>query len=221
MGRWVGLMTLVLVAASTTVSFGQPGAGRASSNGVMMADFGAAGADSLKGSKTCLVRVVSVDGKTVTGTLRLTTAVIGSSLGIYEIKPREGPGDPPRPPPRWRLLVGDPGESGRPKAGQVVTSGGEVIEGVVLLPKWWRVETDLGTLTPNIVIPQVDHLPQEERAHPIAGGRTGADPGPSGCRRRLQGRARSGRLPLSGPPPRVPDEALPPPGSLPTPAPSN
>ena len=40
-------------------------------------------------------------------------------------------------------------QGGMQRSGQIVTTTGEVIDGVVLTPSWWRVETDLGMLSPS------------------------------------------------------------------------
>jgi len=147
MSRWISLHTIALVIGLTPTSFGQFGAGMAP-RGSAFHNFGNAGADSRETSQVCPVKIVAADGKTTSGTLRLTTAVISCSFGVYEIKPdkvqeiRFGNG------PGMNSTL-TRGQMGLERSGQVVTTSGGVIDGVVLIPNWWRVETELGVLAPN------------------------------------------------------------------------
>lgn len=148
MNRRIGLRALVLVLGLAPASFGQGmGGGMMGGRGISSQNFGAAGADSAKAS-VHPVRIVSADGKTTAGGLRLTTVVVGCSFGIYEIKPekvqeiRFGPA----PSANMPAVMG---QTGMQRSGQIVTTTNETIDGTVLIPSWWRVETDLGLLAPS------------------------------------------------------------------------
>ena len=149
MNRWISSGAIVLMAGLATPSFGQfggmngaRGLGRSS-----LQNFGSAGADALKASQVCPVKIVSADGKTTTGTLRLTTVVVACSFGVYEIKPDKV--QEIRLSPHSNADPAVMGASGLQRPGSIATVSGEVIEGTVLIPSWWRVETDLGLLAPN------------------------------------------------------------------------
>ncbi len=152
MTRWVGLQAVALVIGLASTSFGQMGGGMGGGmigggfRGVFQ-DFGTAGANNPEKTQVFLVKVVSTDDKTSTGTLRLTSAVIGCSFGIYEIKPDKVQEIRFDVNPRMdQFLIG---QGGVQRPGAIVTMSGEVIDGTILIPKWWRVETDLGLLTPS------------------------------------------------------------------------
>ena len=144
MNHWAGLRAIALVAGLASSSFGQMGGGGFGGN---FQNFGTAGADSPKKSQVCSVKVVSIDGKTATGTLRLTSAVIGCPFGVYEIKPDKVQEIRFGQQPRMDQVIMD--QTGVKREGVIVTTTGEELEGTVLIPNWWRVETDLGLLAPN------------------------------------------------------------------------
>ncbi len=145
----LGIVALITGLASPSPGqFGGMGGGMGGGRGGTVLDFGNAGADSPRGAQVLPVKIVAADGKTTTGALRLTTAVISCPFGFYEIKPekvqeirfnnRSNTGAP--------VVVGP---TGLQRSGQIVTVAGDVIEGVILLPSWWRIETELGVLAPN------------------------------------------------------------------------
>lgn len=147
MSRWTGWMVVALVTGMASASQGQMGGmmSRGANRGSFQ-NFGTAGSeDGNKKPQVCPIRVTSADGKTTNGTLRVTTVVVACSLGVYEIKPEKvqeikldphSPADP-----------GIVGPSGMQRKGSIITNSGKIIEGTVLIPSWWRVETDLGSLT--------------------------------------------------------------------------
>ena len=147
MSRWMGFQTIALMAGLASSSFGQMGGMGGGGGRSFHQNFGTAGADSPKKSQVCSVKVVSGDGKTTTGTLRLTSAVIGCPFGIYEIKPEKVQQIRFDQPPAMNQII--MGQTGVQSEGLIVTTTGEEIEGTVLIPSWWRVETDLGLLAPN------------------------------------------------------------------------
>ena len=154
MRRWTSLQAVVLVTAFAPASFGQFGGGGMGGSGVgggggrgmMVYDFGSAGIDSSKGER-CPVRIVSGDGKTITGVLGVAAVIVGCPFGTYEIKPAKVQEVRFTPTQGANVAVLKT-QAGSQRNGQVVTTTGEVIEGVILLPHWWRVETDLGMLAP-------------------------------------------------------------------------
>lgn len=163
MDHRAGWCALALVLGLAPAGSGQGGGMRR--DGGFAQNLHGAGAESPKAVKAA-VRVLAADGKAVDGTLRLTTAVVASTLGVYEIKPekvREIRLDP-RAGDDFSSVLMDAGGVQRP--GRVVTTGGEVIEGMVFLPQWWRVETDLGELTPNPVTLQSITFVREADAAP-------------------------------------------------------
>lgn len=165
-------MALVLGLAPT--GFAQPGGGGGAFGpaGMMFQDFGTAGAESAKAARVA-VRLTADDGRMVKGHLRLTSVVIGSSLGVYEIRPekvREVRLAAKADDGAAQVIVGG---GGAQKAGSIVTVGGEVIEGVVLIPHWWRIETELGQLRPNPqALTSISFFREEgppERLEPVPG----------------------------------------------------
>ncbi len=147
MTRWAGLQAVALMLGLASTSFGQGGGFGGVGFGVGFQQFGTAGADNPKKSQVCPVKVVSADGKTSMGALRLTSGVVGCSLGIYEIKPEKIQEIRFDSQPELNQIVMD--QTGTQRIGTIVTTSGEVIDGSILIPKWWRVETDLGFLTPS------------------------------------------------------------------------
>ena len=98
--------------------------------------------------KTYPVKVSTVSGQAVSGSLRVAKIHIMCDLGQYAVKPDKikevrinlGQGDP-----NSQLIYG-PGGTNVP--GTVVTRSGEEINGIVGVPaSGWVVETDLGSLT--------------------------------------------------------------------------
>ena len=147
MNRWTGYWAVAMMAGLASSSFGQMGGMGGGLPRNSFQNFGAAGADAPKKSQVCSVKVVSSDGKTTTGSLRLTSAVIGCSFGIYEIKPDKVQEIRFDTQPGMNQVV--MGQTGVQRLGLIVTTTGEEIEGTILVPSWWRVETDLGLLAPN------------------------------------------------------------------------
>ena len=148
MRRWAGLVAVALVAGRTAPSQGQGGGmgGGMMSSGFIQ-EFGLAGADSTKASQVRPVKITAPEGKSTTGNLRLTTVVVACSLGVYEIKPEKVQEIRLNPPSTSEPAL--TGNTGVQRPGCVVTVAGARIDGVVLIPNWWRIETELGTLTPN------------------------------------------------------------------------
>ena len=147
MRRWMGTVAVGLVVGLNSPSFGQMGGmGLRSADG-RFRNFGDAGAYAGKDAQVCQVVMETTDGKTTTGHLRLTTAVIDCSLGVYEIKPTKVQEIRFEPPTNASPGVFD--SSGIQRSGSIITTSGDKIAGVVLIPSWWRVETDLGSLAPN------------------------------------------------------------------------
>jgi hypothetical protein len=93
------------------------------------------------------VKAETFGSQAVTGKLRLDAVVVKCELGTYEIKPDKiktiefaatEPGSP--------MIVG---MHGAERKGSVITSTGETVSGTVSIPNTWRIETDLGFLTPD------------------------------------------------------------------------
>ena len=126
MNRWPGLRALILVAGTTSASFGQMGGrGFGGPESFSGRDFGSAGVVS-SGAREYPVQITAGDGKTTSGTLRMNSAVLGCPLGIYEIKPEKVkeirfPDSGQSAPMLW-------GQSGVQRPGAIVTTKGEVID---------------------------------------------------------------------------------------------
>ena len=146
MNRRTGWVVIALVAGLATPGFAQMGGmGGGMGGGYRM--FGSAGADDPKTAQNWPVTVQTNDGKATRGQLRLTTAVIDCSLGIYEIRPEKIQEIRFKPASSGNAVLMD--QNGMQRLGTLVTVTGEEIEGVVLILNWWRIETDLGVLTPR------------------------------------------------------------------------
>ena len=141
MRHYVGLVTVGLVVGLGSSSFGQMGG-----FGGDFGQFGNAGAET-GNAKAVAVAMDTTDGKTTAGELKLTAAVVACSLGIYEIKSDKIQAI--RFDPLTKDQHGLTDRAGTQRLGAIVTLTGEVIEGTILIPNWWRIQTDLGVLTPN------------------------------------------------------------------------
>ncbi len=144
--RWTGCVVVALVTGLGAPTFAQMGGmGGGFGGGYRM--FGNAGADDPKTALNWPVTVQATDGNSTRGQLRLTTAVIDCKLGIYEIRPEKIQEIRFKPVSSGNAVLMD--QSGMQRAGTLVTTTGEEIEGVILILNWWRIETDLGVLTPR------------------------------------------------------------------------
>ena len=101
-----------------------------------------------KDTEEWTVTIVTATNSAVTGRLRLVTVAIYCDLGFYEIRPDKIKEVQFGPLPRDAQVMFDP-TGGAQRQGVLLTTSGEKIEGTVSLPQWWRVKTDLGTLTPG------------------------------------------------------------------------
>jgi hypothetical protein len=89
------------------------------------------------------VKVEMVGGQSLSGVLRLSSVVVDTDVGQYEISPRKVKVI------RFSRFVGDPGgESPLPSPiqGTVITASDQEISGIVQVP-YWKLEFDYGTLT--------------------------------------------------------------------------
>jgi hypothetical protein len=90
-------------------------------------------------------RFETFNGQSVTGKIQIPSIEIACSLGLYEIKPGKVKSIQFNPAPEQ--LVASP--NGALREGTVLTDSGESVAGKVNIPNWWRLETELGTLTPD------------------------------------------------------------------------
>jgi len=91
------------------------------------------------------VKFETFDGQIVTGKLWLLSVAVECRLGLYEIKPGKIKSFQLNPAADPLIVV--PG--GALREGSVLTNSGETVAGKILVPAWWKVETELGTLTPD------------------------------------------------------------------------
>jgi hypothetical protein len=90
-------------------------------------------------------RFETFNGQSVTGKIQLSSVDIACSLGLYEIKPGKIKSIQFNPAPETVA----PSQNGAFRDGTVLTDSGESVAGKINVPNWWKVETDLGTLTPD------------------------------------------------------------------------
>jgi len=108
------------------------------------------------------VKIETASNQAVTGKLRVVSVAVQCDLGLYEIKPDKVKEIQFTPTTREAQLFAGPtgiqreavvvtaGPTGIQREAVVVTASGEKIAGMVGIPQWWRVRTDLGILTPDV-----------------------------------------------------------------------
>ncbi len=83
----------------------------------------------------------------MTGQVRLASVSVHCELGTYEIKPEKVKAIEFDPHEAGTALI--IGVQGAERNGTVITSTGEKISGIISVPNSWKIDTDLGTLTPD------------------------------------------------------------------------
>jgi hypothetical protein len=112
-----------------------------------MGGMGGMGRMAPKPPEQWTVKVETFGNQSVTGKLGLDAVVVKCELGTYEIKPEKiktielGAIEP-----GVAMIVG---MHGAERKGSVVTATGEKVTGTIAIPNTWRIETDLGFLTPD------------------------------------------------------------------------
>src|SRR4051812_35383777 len=104
-------------------------------------------AGSQKSLETWEVKVETYGNQVVTGKLRLARVFVQSEVGIYEIQPEKVKAIELSAPAQDHPVAIT--QVGTQRSGTVVTATGAKIAGQVLVPNTWKIETDLGTLTPD------------------------------------------------------------------------
>jgi hypothetical protein len=147
---WLAALIVVLAPWPSPAQFGGMGGGMGGMGGGMGGMMGnqlwSVAARSQKPLETWEVKVETFGNQVVTGRLQLARVFVQSEVGIYEIQPEKVKTIELSPAQENQMVFT---QAGVQRNGTVVTSTGSKIAGQVLVPIAWRIETDLGTLTPD------------------------------------------------------------------------
>jgi hypothetical protein len=144
---WLAALIVVLAPWPSLAQFGGMGGmgGGMGGMGGGMRGIGGGGRAQAQAPEEWTTKFETFNGQSVTGKIQLPSIEIACSLGLYEIRPGKIKSIQFNPAPEQLV----PSQTGALREGTVLTDSGESVAGKINVPNWWRLETDLGSLTPD------------------------------------------------------------------------